>query len=206
MGLPLPLVVTALLLIGGIAEATVRKTALSVEMVSLGRFIQLYEEQQGSYPNSWSEFEKVTPGLDKTFPLLTPTMRMKLISPPFDLARGHNAEGIAVAMTRDSYRLESWRQTPITGTSRKILREPVYGVIVMHNGGVFRREIPPDAMYSILQREGLSIPEPSGLGAFGYERGYFVQRYLKWAAIVAFFSWLVWRLFRKCKNALKKPQ
>ena len=191
------LIVTALLAISGVTQASVRKSALTVELVNLGRFIQLYNEQEGSYPHSWSEFEKVNPNIDKTFSILTPTKRMMLVSPPIEIPRRYSGGGIAVAITRDTYRPVSWRQWPIIGTTRKILKEPVYGVIVMHNGGVSRSEIPPDAMRSILVQEGLSLPEPSGLGAFAYEKEAMMQRSLGWAAIVGFSIWLIWRLSRR---------
>ena len=46
-------------------------------------------------------------------------------------------------------------------------------------------------------QEGLSLPEPSGLGAFAYEKEAMMQRSLGWAAIVGFSIWLIWRLSRR---------
>lgn len=197
--------VVALLFISGIAEATSRKSALTVELVNLGRFIQLYNEQEGKYPNSWSELERVTPNLDRTFSNLTPTRRMDLISPPLELPQRYSGGGLAVAVTRDPYRPVSWRQWPIIGTTRKTLKEPVYGVIVILNGGVSRREIAPDTMNSIFKDAGLSLPKRSDLGALPYEKEFMVRRYFSWIAIAGTFSWLIWRLFRKQYNQKSEP-
>ena len=64
----------------GVAGATSRKTALTVELMSLGRFIDLYHDQVGGYPQTWEELEKITPGLDSTFSILKPTQRMMLMA------------------------------------------------------------------------------------------------------------------------------
>lgn len=194
-----PLFIIALL-ISGISEATVRKSAISVELVNLGRFIQLYHEKEGKYPESWSEFERVTPNLDKTFSVLTPTRRMVLLSPPLELPQRFFGGGLAIAMTRDSYRPVTWKQWPIIGTTYKTLKNPVYGVVVTTNGGVSRREIPPDAMSSIFVAEGLTLPTPSGLGAFKYEKELMARRSFNWVAVVAFSSWVIWMLIRRIKN------
>jgi hypothetical protein len=155
--------IMVLLSISGTVEATVRKSAMTVELVNLGYYIQLYHEQEGKYPASWDDLERTAPDLDKTFTVLTPTRRMILISPPFELPRRFSGGGLAVAMTKDSYRPVSWKQRPLIGSTYMILKDPVYGVVVTANGGSSRREIPPDAMRSILASEGLTLPAPSGL-------------------------------------------
>jgi hypothetical protein len=126
---------------------------------------------------------------------------MFLISPPIELPQRYSGGGLALAMTRDSYRPESWRQWPIIGSSRMILKEePVYGVIVVTiNGGVSRREIKPEAMSAILKADGLALPRPSGLGAFPYEKKILARKSFSWFAIGAFCFWLIWRLIRRLK-------
>jgi hypothetical protein len=195
MKISAPLLAVALLLIGGVAEAHSRKNALTTELVSIGRFIQLYHQQEGKYPESWNEMERITPNLDKTFSVLTPTRRMALISPPFELPQNRPGGGLVIAMTRDSYRPVGWREWPIIGTTRH-LKDPVYGVVVIINGGVSRREIPPERMISILEAEGLELPEPSDLGAFPYEKGLMIGSALRLVVVVVVCSWLVRLLFQ----------
>jgi hypothetical protein len=194
------LFIIALLFISGSSEATVRKSALTVELVSLGRYIQIYHEQEGKYPGSWNELEKTSPDLDKTFSVLTPTRRMILISPPLELPQRYSGGGLAVAMTRDSYRPVSWKQLPIIGSTYRTLKDPVYGVVVIAGGGVSRREIPPEAVKTIFAAEGLTLPASSNLGGFVYEKEFMAQRTAIWIAIVAFSSWMLWKLIRRLKN------
>ncbi len=195
----LPLFLLILLWVSGLAEASVTKSPFVIEFMNLGRLIQLYQDQEGKYPTSWNQFEKQIPGLDKTFPLLTPTQRMALISPPIQLPPRFFGGGLAVAMTRDSYRPLSQVEWPIIGT-HQTLKPPVYGVILVSDGGVTRKEIPTDVMISFLNSQGLAMPQPSGLGRFPHEKEFLIQKVFNWAVVVAFCSWLIWRMVRRLKK------
>jgi hypothetical protein len=193
------IMICVMVMLCGVAGATSRKTALTVELMNLGRFIDLYHDQDGIYPQTWEELEKITPGLDSTFSILKPTQRMMLISPPIELPR-KNGGGMALAITREPFRPKSWTQWPIIGISHEYLEDPSYAFIESLEGGTFLRRVPPDATRSIFQAKGLALPKPSGLGAFPYEKEFMAQRIFTWIAAMAFGSWFVWRFIRKPKN------
>lgn len=193
------IMIGVMLMVSGVAEATSRKTALSVELSNLGRFIQLYHDQHGGFPQTWDELEKITPGLDSTFSILKPTKRMMLISPPIELPRKHGG-GMALAITREPFRPKSWTQWPFIGITHEYLKDPSYAIIVSMDGGIFLRHVAPDATRSIFEVKSLPLPTPSGLGAFPYEKEFMTRRIINWSMALAFGSWLVWRFIRKRKN------
>ncbi len=180
----------------GVAEANSMRTALSVELSNLGRFIELYHEQEGQFPQTWEELEKITPELDSTFPLLKPTKRMMLISQPIEMPRKYGG-GLALAITREPFRPISWTQWPIIGMTHEYLKDPSYAIIVSMDGGSFLRHVSPDATRSIFESKGLPLPEKSGLGAFAYERNFMIRRIINWSVALAFGAWLVWRFMQK---------
>ena len=186
-------------MICGVAGATSRKTALTAELMNLGRFIDLYHDQVGRYPQTWEELEKIAPGLDRTFSILKPTQRMILISPPIELP-GKNGGGMALAITREPSRQKSWAQWPIIGISHEYLEDPSYSFVVSLEGGTFLRRVPPNATRSIFEAKGLALPKPSGLGAFPDEKDFMARRVFTWTAAMAFGFWLIWRFIRKRKN------
>ena len=188
-----------MLIVCGVAEAMSRKTALTGDLMNLGRFIELYHDQYGKYPQTWEELEIIAPSLDSTFSILKPTQRMMLISPPFELPR-KNGGGTALAITREPFRPKSWTQWPIIGITHEYLEDPSYAFIVSMEGGTFLRRIPPDATRSIFEAKGSALPKPSGLGAFPYEKEFIARRIFTWTAAMAFGSWLIWRLILKRKN------
>ena len=175
------------------------KSALTAELMYLGRFIDLYHDQEGEYPQTWNELEKIAPNLDSTFSILTPTQRMMLMSSPLELPKMYGG-GMALAITREPFRPKNWAQRPIIGGVREYLEEPSYGVIVRLNGGIFLRRIPPGAIRSIFQAEGLALPAPSGLGAFPYEKEFMARRVLSWTTFLALASLLTWWVIGRLKN------
>jgi hypothetical protein len=197
--MPQFIMICVMLMVSGVAEATSRKTALSVELMNLGRFIQLHHDQYGEYPQTWDELEKITPGLDSTFSILKPTKRMMLISPPIELTKKYGG-GMALAITREPFRPKSWTQWPLIGITREYLKDPSYAIIVSMDGGTFLRHVPPDVTRSIFEAKSLPLPQPSGLGAFPYEREFMTRRIINWSVALAFGSWLVWRFIRKRKK------
>lgn len=191
--------ICVMLIVCGGAEATSRKTALTVELMNLGSFIHLYHYQIGRYPQTWEELETINPGLDNTFSILMPTQRMVLISPPIELPR-KNGGGMALAVTREPFRPKSWTQWPIIGITHEYLEDPSYAFIVSMEEGIYLRRVPPDATKSIFEAKGLPLPKPSGLGTFPYEKEFMIQRIFTWTAAMAFGSWLIWLFIRRLKN------
>lgn len=187
-----------MLLACGGAEAMSKKSALTVELMNVGRFIELYHEQEGEYPKTWNDLERVTPNLDSTFSILKPTQRMVLLSPPLELPRRYGG-GMAFVMTREPFRPKSWKW-PIVGTPHEYLKEPSYAAIVSMDGGVFLRRVPPADIRSLFAAEGLPLPEPSGLGSFPHEREFVVRRSLGWIAIAGLSIWVIWRVTRRPRN------
>jgi hypothetical protein len=191
--------ICALLMFSGVSEAMSRKSALTVELTNLGRFIDLYHDQEGEYPQTWNELKKIDPDLDGTFSILKPTQRMMLISPPLELPKRHGG-GTALAITREPFRPMSWTQRPIIGGTSEHLEEPSYGVIVTIDGGIFLRRISPDATRSVFESAGLALPTPSGLGAFPHEKQFMARRILSWVTFVAVASLLTWWVIGRLKN------
>ncbi len=136
------------LLVCGVAEAMSRKTALTAELLNLGHFTDAYLNKNGRYPQTWEELEKIAPGLDSILSILKPTQRMVLIWPPIELPRKYGG-GMALAITREPFRPQSWKEWP-AGTTHEYLEDPSYAFIVRVNGWSVLRRVPPDDTRSII--------------------------------------------------------
>ncbi len=191
------LLLCILLAAGGTASAMSRKSALSTDIINLGRFIQLYHDERGEYPKSWIQLEKVFPNLDVTFSSLKPTQRMTLVTPPFELPKRYTG-GMVLAISREAFKPQSWEQWPIFGIV-EYLEDPSYAVIVAKDGGVFLRHLPPDAARSVFKDVDRALPEASGLGAFPHEKKFMARRTFNWVGMAAIAFWLIWSWIRMSK-------
>ncbi len=193
------ILISVLLVVSGIVEASSRKIPLANEIVGLGRAIEFYHEQQGKYPQSWDELEGVFPSLDARFSELNPTKRMSLINPPIELTERY--AGTAVAVSRDAFRPLGWNDRPIIGGVYEYLKEPSYAMaVILDGGGVSLRRLSPVSAKSVFEEAGSALPTTSGLGAFAHEKRVMARRAFSWIAVVGIASWILWLLIRRLQN------
>ncbi len=192
--------ICVLLSLGGTAGAMSRKSELTSEVGQLGQCIRIYHEREGKFPETWEELSKVAPDLDRIMPVLNPTRRMVLVSPPFELPRRYHG-GAVVAMTRDAFRPLAWKQSPVSGI-REYLGEPAHAVIVWVDGGTFLRRVPPDGMKSTFEELGLPTPQPSNLGKFPHEREFMIRRivFAAGSLVLVVLTIGIWWSFRKLRQ------
>lgn len=193
------IMIVVILMISGVSEASSRKAALSVELLNLGRSIKHYHLLDGRFPQTWDELERISPGLDHSFSILKPTIRIMLISPPFELPE-NNGGGMALAITREPLRPKAWTQVPFLGISYEYFKDPSYAIIVSKDDGIFVCYAPPNMTRSIFEAKNIPLPEPSGLGPFPYERELMIRRIISWSLLLVAGLGLIWRIIRNRKN------
>lgn len=188
-----------LLASSGVARASVRRQPIQSQMLTLGYFIRIYQKKEGRYPASWSELEERYPRLTTDFALLDPTRRVALLTPPLEMT-GRHAGWTAVAMTRDAVRQVAWKQTPVSGSSYAVLKDPVHILAIVKDGAASILTMSPEAARALFQKNGLTFPQPSGLGPYPHEKRYaplrsdplpFLRDAILLAGPVAVIAWLV---------------
>lgn len=156
---PLFLVLCLVLALVFPAGASTYRTPESTALDNLGTFINYFESTKKRLPESWAELDKSwgTP-LDQAFPLVLPTRRYQLFSPPLDL-RLHEKQLLhVVAITRKPM----WETTPTGDTGQTTaFKGPGRYVLHREENGDFRFQwLDESEIQRLWPSTGQALPVP----------------------------------------------
>jgi hypothetical protein len=204
---PLLLVLFLILSLVAPARAWTSRTAEASGLGSIGRLIEYFENAKGRLPESWNELDEfLGKPLDGTFPLVLPTRRYELFSPPLDLRIHEKHSMRVVAMTRKSMwettRTGSMgRTTEIIGPGRYVLRRE-------EDGKFFIRWFEESEIQRLWPTTGRALPvpdqEPERPWVTIARRQILMKRVGIGALVAGVIVWLVVRL-RGARNAGTTP-
>ncbi|MES2920527.1 MAG: hypothetical protein V4819_03220 [Verrucomicrobiota bacterium] len=179
-------------------DARSRKYALNVEMVNLGRFVQLYQQEKGGYPESWDEMEVMYPKLKETFSMIQPSKRLSLMPGRLELP-GRMVGATVLFISRDPLiRPGSWRIPFLKRPDWDA--GPCYALLIEQDGGVGLRYLPAAQVAAIFASAGRPLPQPSGLGSFQHEKDYRFNEAVFWLLAGGLPVFVLWKVIRRIRS------
>ncbi|RYD49681.1 MAG: hypothetical protein EOP83_24855 [Verrucomicrobiaceae bacterium] len=140
------------------ARAWTSRTAESTALSNIGSFIKFFESEKKRMPESWKELDEFwEKPLDRSYPLVLPTRRYELFSPPPNI-RLYGRSVQVIAMTRkpmwETTREGNMGRTlALKGPGRYLLRRS-------EDGSIASEWLPEPAIQRFWPSTGRALPVP----------------------------------------------